>query len=275
MPNARRCFAAGFLSSIVILTTSFITHSASAGPMSAPTWSGLYVGMNGGYGWSGIATTFDDFQLPALGTGFSRDVNGGLVGAHLGLQQQFGPIVVGVEATFDGGKLDGTASGSSTDGTVFCGPGCVISDQESWKTEIDSIYTVTGRIGYSLDRWLVYGKGGFASAEIRQVGAVNAQFPGCVGCGFAATAPTEARHNGWVAGAGAEYMIHPHVTLGFEYDYISLESKTVGGIATVTNGGGIQESPVTLGVNPDPIQTAMARLTILLNTPDRENPPLK
>ena len=70
-------------------------------------------------------------------------------------------------------------------------------------------------------------------------------------------------------------MVDPHVSLGVEYDYINLDTKIVGGIASVTNGEDPKTAPFTPGVNPDPIQTVMARLTILFNTPEPENPPLK
>src|SRR6516164_3806489 len=55
-------------------------------------WSGVYFGVSSGYQWSDIPVHFTDF-----GTKFSTHFDDAIVGAHLGVQHQFGVIVVGVE----------------------------------------------------------------------------------------------------------------------------------------------------------------------------------
>ena len=110
--------------------------------------------------------------------------------------------MIGAEWTFDWGGGDKTSN-------VVTGPlGQQLqasANGASWLT------TVTGRLGYAADRWLVYGKGGWAwletSAQIRNLttGAVaNADHTG----------------SGWVGGAGVEYAWTQNWTSKVEYNYI-------------------------------------------------------
>ncbi len=68
-------------------------------PVPIFTWSGIYIGINGGYGF-GTAT--------ASGGGGSISPNGFLVGGTLGGNYQFGNFVVGLEGDGDWSNLDGT-----------------------------------------------------------------------------------------------------------------------------------------------------------------------
>jgi outer membrane immunogenic protein len=247
------------IAAVVVMATSTAAVADEA------VWSGLYVGLNGGYGTSNMDVAFLNFSLPGLGSGFEHSLNGSLAGGHVGAQHQIGPWVIGIETTFDGGNLSGSSAASATSGG-FCEP-CSFTDHEHFTTAIEKLFTVAGRLGYSRDRMLGYFKGGFASADIRESGAVDAQFDDCSGCGFSARAGTDARHNGWILGGGFEYLIDPHVTLGLEYGYIKLDGGTDNGIAHVDNGSGAGTSNISLGVNPEAIQTLTARLTILLTTP--------
>jgi outer membrane immunogenic protein len=230
----------------------------------APTWNGLYVGVNGGYGTSKADVSFLNFSLPGLGSGYDRSFDGALAGGYMGLQHQIGPWVIGVETTFDGMNLSGSAAASATSGG-FCDP-CTFIDHERFTTDFDSLVTVAGRLGFSHDRLLGYVKGGFASANVHQTGAVSAEFDGCPGCGFTAKAETEDRHNGWTIGGGFEYLIDPRIALGVEYGYIRLADGTDNGVAHVENGGGAGKSDISLRVDPGAVQTVMARLTLLLQT---------
>src|SRR5690606_12995541 len=67
-----------------------------APPVAAPlfTWTGAYIGINGGYGWG-----TSSFSAP-FATG-SFDVDGGVVGGTLGYNHQVGQIVFGIEGDID------------------------------------------------------------------------------------------------------------------------------------------------------------------------------
>src|SRR5712671_7407235 len=92
-------------------------------------WSGVYVGLEGGYGWG--KQKFDNFSIGGFGgtgnidailngtgsiliPGFNLDgpasikANGGLAGGFAGVQKQMGSWVLGLEADFDASWMKGS-----------------------------------------------------------------------------------------------------------------------------------------------------------------------
>ena len=92
-------------------------------PYVGVNWSGLYAGVNGGYG----------------SISKNSNINGGFGGGQIGYNIQRGNIVFGGEADIQGANI--TASGASS---------------------LDYFGTVRARAGYAIDRALVYGTGGYA-----------------------------------------------------------------------------------------------------------------
>ena len=146
------------------------------------TWTGFYVGVNAGYGWSD--NNFDDgFTLPAnavfLGSApgtvtFSNqqgDADGFLGGAQVGFNWQFTPgtgLVVGVEADIQGIDLDRdnptggftfTPAAGAT-GTLV-GPGNFVAVRDP-VSSLEYFGTIRANLGFAFDRLLVYATGGFA-----------------------------------------------------------------------------------------------------------------
>jgi outer membrane immunogenic protein len=121
--------------------------STKAPPLLPPPppflWTGIYAGVNIGYGWN------DGGRL-----------SGVVGGGQIGYNYQFTPLfVAGLEA-----DIQGTSLSTSGDGFIYPGRG------------IDYYGTVRGRVGLSpLDpRLLIYGTGGFAYAQVRYSnGALN------------------------------------------------------------------------------------------------------
>jgi outer membrane immunogenic protein len=155
------------------------------------TWTGFYLGINGGWGfghsnWSGIPT--GDFS-----------VNGGLIGGTAGYNWQFGQAVFGLE-----GDLDWSGISGST--TTNCPAGC--------KTSNNWLSTVRGRLGYAGDRWMPYVTGGAAFGDIK------ATVPG-----FAGVDTTKA---GWTVGAGVEYAFAGPWSAKLEYLYVDLGNNNCG-----------------------------------------------
>jgi len=114
-------------------------------PAPAWSWTGLYLGMQGGYGWGKESYTDNIFGA------VNHSAQGGIFGGVLGYRYQIGQLVLGVE---------GTGSWADITDTVSAG-----GFSENLKAR--SIYTATGQIGWAaLPQTLLYAKGGWAGASI-------------------------------------------------------------------------------------------------------------
>lgn len=168
-------------------------------PLKAPayiapfSWTGFYVGINGGYGWAKSDWT-------GGGTA-SVSPKGWLVGGTLGYNLQTGVWVWGIE-----GDIDlSTIKGSST-GTGVCATGAGCETRNRW------LATTRGRIGYSFDRFLPYITGGAAFGDIKMA----------IPSGAAETKTKV----GWTLGAGLEYAFLGAWSAKLEYLYVDLGSAT-------------------------------------------------
>jgi hypothetical protein len=88
-------------------------------------------------------------RLPVVQTTKS---SGFIGGAEVGTNYQIGKLVVGLEADWAGGDINGTSSSSFAAGLLNRSIGA----NTTWTG------TVATRIGIAHDRWLVYGKAGSA-----------------------------------------------------------------------------------------------------------------
>ncbi len=153
------------------------------------SWTGIYLGINGGWAW-GTAT--DSICCVSL------NPSGGLVGGTLGGNYQIGQFVIGLEGDGDWTNLDGKS-------TVV--PGCGAGGCETKSTWLA---TVRGRAGWAWDRVLFYGTGGAAFGNV-QAGVIGGPFD-------------SATQTGWTAGAGIEGAITPNWTVRAEWLYVNLGS---------------------------------------------------
>jgi outer membrane immunogenic protein len=175
------------------------------------TWSGFYIGVNGG---GGLGRSNWD-------TAGAFNVDGGLVGGTIGYNYQFGRAVLGVEGDLDWSGLRGSTTGAG------CPAGCTTND--SW------LSTVRGRLGYAADRFMPYITGGGA------FGNINASTPG--GGGSATNA-------GWTIGAGLEFAIAGNWTAKAEYLYVDLGHFNCGiSCGAVTDNVSFNANIVRGGIN--------------------------
>jgi outer membrane immunogenic protein len=162
-----------------------------AAPVYAPafSWTGFYVGVNGGGGWgrSGWDST---------GT---FDVSGGLVGGTVGYNYQTGWAVFGAEGDIDWSGIKGTTNNA-------CAPGCTTGN--TW------LSTIRGRFGYAAGQFMPYVTGGVA------FGNIQASEPG-----FAGNSDTNA---GWTLGGGLEYAFAHNWSAKAEYLYVDLGNFNCG-----------------------------------------------
>ena len=78
---------------------------------------------------------------------------------------------------------------------------------DRYSSDISWLATVTGRLGYARDRWLVYAKGGWAGADV-ELTLFDRFTP------VRASSATWA--NGWTVGGGAEYALGKSLSLAVE-----------------------------------------------------------
>ncbi|MGJ4931429.1 outer membrane protein [Bradyrhizobium sp. HKCCYLS2038] len=163
-------------------------------------WSGFYIGVNGGGGWS-----HNTWDLVGGGREGSHDSTGGTVGGQVGYRWQTGPVVFGVEA--QGNWADFSGDNLSA----------VFATRNRTKTDAFGLFT--GQIGYAWNNVLLYAKGGAAltSNTYTITNAVSGAF---------LASNTDTRWGG-VVGAGLEYGFAPNWSLGVEYDHLFMDRHTV------------------------------------------------
>jgi outer membrane immunogenic protein len=218
-----------------ILTVSIIVAGLASGayaadlplkaaapvPAPVPTWTGFYLGANGGWGSSNSfnpTTTIVDtgagiLAAPALVMPGSR-TNGAVFGGQVGYNWQVSSWVFGVEGDVDGTNLNGTSS-TLVNGFQGAGPASGGATQ-TFKTEW--IASARGRVGYAWGPNLFYATGGGAWERIAMSGTafVNASPNFGAPLNTAATFMSSTK-SGWVAGLGFERLISPNWTVRAEY----------------------------------------------------------
>jgi outer membrane immunogenic protein len=230
-----------FLLAAAAVTASFAVPAQAAdlarpAPVYAPpppiiavfTWTGCYVGGNGGGLWSqktftnttfippfaGVVPGFGPVFLPAVAAGAdfgSQTVSGGLGGGQIGCNYQVANWVFGIQGDYDGVG----ANGDSNNTGAALGFGLLTVNNH---IQIRSLASVTGRVGYAWGRFLGYVKGG--GAWVRDDYSLQT----AVGTGDFATA-SETR-GGWTLGIGGEYAFLDWLTGFAEYDFYGFGTKT-------------------------------------------------
>src|SRR5271165_4885131 len=188
----------------------------------AATWSGFYAGVNAGGGWSGAN---GQLALPPFFGGVQP--SGGFGGLQVGYNWQGGfgyrPLVLGIEADIQISAIDG--EGGDSAGDIF-------------RSRLQDFGTVRGRIGYAMDRILVYFTGGFAYGSVRN----EASFLNTTGADFL-TDPTA---TGYALGGGVEYRLNSALSIKGEYQYINLGTNNpvdiaIGAGLYTANGGTVRD----------------------------------
>src|SRR5262245_22870472 len=208
-----------------------------AEPACCNTWSGFYFGVNAGYGWGDA-----EWQGPATFFGvntFSTDARGGLVGGHAGVLVQRGHFVAGIEVSYDAAWLKDTVVGPVP---VF--------PNDSFKTEINDLLLIVGRLGVAMNNFLLYGKAGFASSNVELSGLSGVPVAGV-------TFNKDERLNGWTVGAGLEWMLSRNIILGIEYNFVHLDNEAF----DLRTGGTVVGLPVLVNLDDVEIHTVMGRLS--------------
>ncbi len=229
-------------------------------------WSGFYLGGNVGGVWAEAKRFMPDLPLvgvpPTTFTAHSTDL---IYGVHAGAQGQWGRWVLGIEGAYNASRRDMRADVSVSPPEPFT--------QLSATTLITDLVTIGPRVGYTWDRLLVYGTGGYAGAHVDGRYSCTATgvfvFPGRASCDFPLFGTLADRNfggktwnNGWFAGVGFDYVVYKgsfaDVLLGAEYQHFDLERTAAFVCTPVTCGPGLQHQSFYHDANGD---IARVRLT--------------
>jgi outer membrane immunogenic protein len=177
---------------------------AQAAPVPPPiyfpayyNWSGIYLGVNGGYGFGQ-----SNWTNAIVSTG-SFNTNGFLVGGTLGANYQTGSYLVGFEGDIDWSSVQGSSSAAACV-ALGAAAGTTCQTKSPW------LGTARARVGYAFDRVLVFGTGGAAFSGLQAI--LN---PG----GSISPGPSQL---GWTAGAGVEYAFTDAISAKVEYLFVNL-----------------------------------------------------
>ena len=210
--------------------------SAQAANLSAPvaaepayipppyTWSGFYIGVNGGYGWNsgGVSVIHTEPYYPSISSswleadGVNHNFEGGFGGGQIGFNVQRDRMVFGLEADFQGSDLSSSATIRPDHWFGYA----------TASSQLDWFATLRGRLGLvAYDNWLIYITGGAAFGGVQD--SLRQDFD----WGLYTRGPSQHEvlgrsHNeafvGYVLGAGLEYGISPAWSVKFEYQYMDL-----------------------------------------------------
>lgn len=162
-------------------------------PYGGINWAGFYVGIQGGYGWGNTSHNFSGLNAGEW------DVTGGLFGVSWGTNWQRGNWVYGFASDFSFSSIDGS----------FAGAGC---NTGACFTDIQNLSTSRVRVGYAMDKRLIYVTGGIAYATV-DAGVRNS------------SDRDEETRFGWTVGAGLEWAFAPRWSLRAEYLHVDLGDR--------------------------------------------------
>ncbi|WP_337182596.1 outer membrane protein [Shinella sp.] len=173
-------------------------------------WGGFYVGLNTGYAW-----TDGDYTGGLPG---SHSMDGWAVGAYAGYNFFNNGWVYGVEADV---KRDFNDARFTSGGLPF-------EYETTWGG------SVRARLGYAIDRTLIYGTGGYAFTNAKLTDVTTG-------------ARDKETFHGWTIGAGVEHAFTDNVAGRIEYRYSDYNKSDIFGVAG--SDGDIDSHSIMLGVS--------------------------
>jgi outer membrane immunogenic protein len=194
-------------------------------PPPVMSWTGFYVGVNGGFGGDKVEYPFTIGGIPSFNVGnialpgvagvsgsASVTSSGFFGGGQIGYNFQFAPSwVVGVETDFQGSDIKGELNLSVNTAGVSATAG----------TKLDWFGTVRGRFGYLVTpSALVYATGGWAYGQ-----TTTSLSAGALGASVSASFDHD--KSGWTLGGGLEYALTNSLTFKTEYLYMDLGTDNI------------------------------------------------
>jgi outer membrane immunogenic protein len=238
----------GMAAAMSLFATGAVAADLAARPyVKAPivdpvwSWTGFYVGANGGYSWGRSRTDVSYFNTPTGApiappagsiTSAAFDMNGGIAGAQAGYNWQNGNWVYGIEgdlqwsgergsALYSCAPAAGPVPGVCNPLLTFLLPGTVGGTTLAIDQKLQWFGTLRGRVGIlATPKVLFYGTGGLAFGEIKTTGTMT----GLDGFSLPITsvASNSTTRAGWTLGVGVEGKITQNWSAKLEYLYMDL-----------------------------------------------------
>jgi outer membrane immunogenic protein len=176
-----------------------LLRKAAPAPVMEDAWSGLYIGVDGGYGW---ASSDHSNTLVDLG---SFDQKGWVAGGYAGYNWRPGPVMIGVELDISDADIVGSTKAGPCGAIFVGGPnGC--------ETKLSWFYTARARLGVPYGPVMPYVTGGamVTGLKVEEDNSPSGASPHLWG---------------WVAGGGLEIMPLPQWAIRGEFLHGDMSSK--------------------------------------------------
>jgi outer membrane immunogenic protein len=194
-------------------------YQGRGAPVAAPwNWSGLYFGVHSGWAWSETSAVYPSTIIPGASIGgvpnqgWDTTTDAPIVGGQIGLQHQFGQLVVGIE-----GGLSSTYQ--TKVGSDLC-PKVTIA-LFNCNARLENVLTLGGRLGLSMGKWMPYVTGGYASARFEESLTNRSLAP----IGVEIIRWGNSRDNGWYIGGGVDLAMAHGWTIGLDYKHFEFDSN--------------------------------------------------
>lgn len=214
------CGAAALLLSVLSSGAAFADGMPDGSPYYEPplptapvlmNWSGFYIGGQLGGAWGNVdwtqdnANYFNTAGAVVVGRDSSFSPSGFMGGVIGGANIQSDRWVFGIELSFDGTSMSKSRSSNLFPAT------------DTFKAELNWLTTITGRVGYTWNNWLVFARGGWAGGGIKET---------MTDAGAGVVASKDSFVDGWTVGGGFDVMAWPSFVVGLTYDYVDLNHGT-------------------------------------------------
>ena len=218
--------------------------SASISIPNLHNWSGLYSGVNIGYGFTAYNAEYGYTVAPQVNVvswgspAMSQTSVGGVFGGgQLGYNYQWNPyLVLGFEADIQASDINGTGYGASKAKSRNAYTSCTETISYDW------FGTARGRIGLTMPNYsniLIQGTGGFAYGYVNDTNSKEYLVFNPLGSGASGASTFANTKAGWTAGGGIEWspQTFPTWSAKVEYLYTSLGSALSTFQSNYTSGG--------------------------------------
>jgi outer membrane immunogenic protein len=196
------------------------------------SWTGFYVGAEFGGQWgTNAGSLVGNYTGNTYLTTGSYNTSGVIGGGLVGYNYQINQFVLGIEGDLTGSSLQGR---HTTD-----------LGYASVETQYGFGGGIRGRLGYAIDRTLIYATGGWAFEDIKQNYNTNYNFVTGGLLGNWANNNQNSSRSGYSVGGGVEYAFNYNWSARLEYrysdygKYVSLYNNALYGVA----GLSVQQHP--------------------------------